>query len=227
MTLSPVILHKCKCCSSVEWVISDWHLAALDFRVPEEITPIIDVANFYPQPRDDHGGAAGGCGQRENQELAIIAHKAMSSLPRLHQPRFIGFAGTLAQSRMFQHVINIVEVFIKARTQFRQRQHRLLFRIDAPCNLPDVTHNLGVSLQIVYELGIAGAKKAFDDRTKPSFGSGASLLDAFIASQQRFEIDAAKFGAAVDHENLRNSGMTGDTFPNNHHASTIAGWIER
>jgi|SRR5271157_1295716 len=110
---------------------------------------------------------------------------------------------------------------------FRLDQPFCESQANVPCDLPDVTHNLGVSLQIVYELGIAGAKKAFDDRTKPSFGSGASLLDAFIASQQRFEIDAAKFGAAVDHENLRNSGMTGDTFPNNHHASTIAGWIER
>ena len=102
----------------------------------------------------------------------------------------------------------------------------MVLRIYTLRDLADVSHDLGIALEVVEKLGVRGAKQSLANRAEPRLGGWATLLGAFVPRQKRLEVDALKFLTSVHDKNLRQARMTANTFAQNHHARTIAGWIE-
>src|SRR5579863_9110460 len=93
-------------------------------------------------------------------------------------------------------------------------------------DLPDVSHNLSVSAQVMYKLGVAHPKKTFTQRPKTWFTGRPFLLGALMSCEERLEICAFKFLSAVDHHGLRQTVIAADALAQNHHAGAIARRIE-
>jgi hypothetical protein len=76
------------------------------------------------------------------------------------------------------------------------------------------------------ELSVRGAEEPLANGAKPGFGGRPRLFDALIFGQERLEIRAPEFGAAIDDYDLREPVVTHDAISHNHHAGSVTRLIE-
>src|SRR6266851_1761378 len=103
---------------------------------------------------------------------------------------------------------------------------RLSHRFVALCDLSDVAHDLSVAPQIVNKLGVCGAEEPFTDGAKPGLCGWSRFLGAFISGQECFEICALELAAAINDDGLRQTAMASNTVAQNHHARSVARFVE-
>src|ERR1035437_3106001 len=111
--------------------------------------------------------------------------------------------------------------------ELRQGPYREPLGIHRFGDLPDVSHNLSVSAQVMYELGVAHAEKAFTQRPKTRFTGRSRFLGTLMPGEERLEICAFKFLPPVAPHGLRETFIAADALAQNHHAGAIARRIER
>src|SRR5713226_8096294 len=119
-------------------------------------------------------------------------------------------------------VVEFVCPVAQAIVQELQRPHGVFLGINTGGHLAHVLRELGVSRKTVDELG-AGSKKPFAHRSKAWLSGWPSFLGAFVAREQRLEVDAFELVAAVNNQDLRKTPMAANAFPQDHHARSI-GW---
>ena len=98
----------------------------------------------------------------------------MLALARIGQPAEKGLPWALPERGMVCGIINLIQVFAEPVVEFGERPSRQAFRVHGLGNLPDVPHNLGISLQVVHELGVVRTQEAFDQGSKPCLRLGGS-----------------------------------------------------
>src|SRR5271156_1071034 len=110
--------------------------------------------------------------------------------------------------------------------QLRQRPCCKPLWVDRLGNLPDVPRNLRVASQIVDELGVHNTEIPLADRAESRLRRRPCFLRAFIPRQQCLKVRASKLATSVDNQNLRKSAKAANAFAQDHHARTVARWIE-
>src|ERR1017187_458595 len=126
---------------------------------------------------------------------------------------------------MHRGVVEVVRPLAQAIVQKLQRPHSVFLGINTGGHLADVLGDVGVSRETVDELG-AGSKTPFAHGTKAWLSGWPSFLDAFVAREQRLEVDAFELLSAVDDHDLRKTPMAANAFPQDHHARSIRWGIE-
>src|SRR5713226_2951949 len=90
---------------------------------------------------------------------------------------------------MHGSVVEFVCPVAQAIVQELQRPHGVFLGVNTGGHLAHVLRDLGVSRETVDELG-AGSKKPFAYGSKAWLSGWPSFLDAFVAREQRLEVDA-------------------------------------
>ena len=75
-------------------------------------------------------------------------------------------------------------------------------------------------------LRVGRAKQAFAHGAKTWLGVGPRFLGAFVAGQERLEVDAFELPSAIYDHDLRQTAVSTHAFAQNHHARAVAGRIE-
>ena len=127
---------------------------------------------------------------------------------------------------MLDRVINLVQVFTKAVIKLRERPSRVSLRIHGFGDLPDVSHNLCVSPQVVHELGVTHLENALANGPEPWLRRRSNLFGALVIGQQRLEIRTFEFFPSVNHHDLRKPLVSAHALTQDHHARTITWWVE-
>jgi hypothetical protein len=78
----------------------------------------------------------------------------------------------------------------------------------------------------VHEAGVGRAEQPLAHRAEARLGAGTRLLGAFVAGQQRLEVEARELGAAVDHHGLRQALVPTDALAQDQHRGAIARRVE-
>src|SRR6266699_1791394 len=80
-----------------------------------------------------------------------------------------------------ERLVNVIEKFCEPLMQFRKRPDRERLRSNSLRDLTDIAGNLGISPQVVNELGVGRSKQPFTNRAKSCFRWRSVFLNAFIA----------------------------------------------
>src|SRR2546426_2551694 len=123
-------------------------------------------------------------------------------------------------------VVDLVEIFPKPLHEWLQRPYGQFFRIDRLRYLPDVARHLSIAKKVVEELRIGRAEYALDQGAESGLCRWPRLLGAFVAGQQRLEIGAVEFRAAIHDQALRQAAVPANALPQHHHARAIARLLE-
>ena len=115
-------------------------------------------------------------------------------------------------------VVDLVEIFPKPLHEWLQRPYGQFFRTNGLRHLADVARHLSIAEQVVEELRIGRAECALDQGTEPRLRRRPRLLGAFVAGQERLEIGAVEFRAAIHDQTLRQAVVPANALAQHHHA---------
>ena len=190
MTLNPLFVHKSVCNPSIEWVEAHCNLLSLDIRIAKGFAPVIQVMNLDAPATHNFRGSPRCRGHGENQEPFIVRNHSEPALASFGQPSEKSLPWTLPQCRVIGRVVDLIEEFADPVVQFAERPHRESLGVDRFRDLPDISHDQGVSPQVVNELGIGHTEHALAQGSKPCFRWWPHFLRTFIVGQQRLKISA-------------------------------------
>ena len=138
--------------------------------------------------------------------IACLSNRTLECLP-----------WALAESRMIQRVVHLVGVLGQHLLELAKRPRRVGPGIDRLRHQARRASGLSVAQQVVKQLLVGCAKEAFARGAEPRLRRRPRFLGDLAASQQRFEIDAVEFLAAVHHQDLREPLIPAHTLAQGHH----------
>ena len=146
----------------------------------------------------------------------------MHTRARASYPGGKSLAWTLAEGRMIHCVVNLVRVIVQMPGKLFQRPDGVSPGIHTLGDLPAGTGQLRVACQIVKEVLVGCAENPLARGAKSRLSGRSRFLDDLIPGEQRFEVCALKIRPTVNHDDLRKAHVPAHTFPQHHHARTIA-----
>ena len=176
-------------------------------------------------PGVDQSGSPGGGWQGHHAEFVVVLDVTVRAISGALQSEFETIPGRLAKGRVHRGVIEFVGPLAQTMVKRFQSPDGVILRVNAGGHLAHVLGDLRISRQTVDQLR-AGSKEPFTNGSKPWLGRGPGFLGAFIARQQRLEVDAVELLSTVDDQDLRKASVPPNAFPQDHHAGSIGRRVE-
>ncbi len=226
VTFNPLVIHERVDNTEIKGIVANFHARVTFWLISKRLAPIIKIVDLHAPSLVNLGRPSYGCGQGVDDEFAVVRDHPMRPRAGLSKPGLAGFAWALPQGRVIHAVVNLIKVLGKFLLEFLERPDGLALRINALGDLSCMASDLSVAAKIMDELRVGGSKQSLADRTEAGLGRWPCFLGALIPRQQRFKIGAAELWATIDNNNLRQTVVAVDAFPQNHHAGPVAGCVE-
>src|SRR6266571_7352456 len=149
--------------ADIKRIVANRNLRPFHLWVAQGIVPIIQVMEFHPLAWDDQGGLFPRAGKSFHHEILIVEDTSMGALPKALQTEKIGVAWTLPKRLMHFLVVHLVGIGAEILIEVWKWPDRQTFRVHRLGHRTQLLGGLGVSAQVVNELGIGRSKQPLND----------------------------------------------------------------
>src|ERR1700722_263934 len=117
----PLAPDKRVCRSQIEGIVTHWDGVIFYAGFPKTVRPIVNMIDLHATANSNYGCSLWSRRKRRDHELLIIGNHPLRAKTACFKTGLESFPATLSQSRMVDHVVNLIQVLGHSRMQVAQR----------------------------------------------------------------------------------------------------------